>query len=64
LIKVGLVVCATTPGAGHGRDVTCALPRQSPAEVVSPMKNFVAPLGFTLLSVWVVMLFVLAHSTP
>ena len=28
------------------------------------MKNFVAPLGFTLLSAWVVVLFVLAHNTP
>jgi hypothetical protein len=29
------------------------------------MKNLIAPLGFTLLSAWVVMLFVLAsHGTP
>jgi len=28
------------------------------------MKKLVAPLGFTLLSAWVVVLFVLAHNTP
>jgi hypothetical protein len=37
---------------------------QSPAEDGSTMRNFVAPLGFTLLSAWVVVLFVLAHNTP
>jgi hypothetical protein len=39
-------------------------PAKSPAEDGFIMKNFVAPLGFTLLSAWVVVLFVLAHNTP
>jgi len=28
------------------------------------MKNFVAPLSFTLAAAWVVVLFVLVHSNP
>jgi hypothetical protein len=47
-----------------GRDVTCALsPAQSPAES-QPMNRFVAPLSFTLAAAWVLVLFVLVHSTP
>jgi hypothetical protein len=34
------------------------------AEEVDPMKNFVAPLTFTIAAAWVVVLFVLVHSTP
>ncbi|WP_268871672.1 hypothetical protein [Actinoplanes utahensis] len=33
-------------------------------KTVSIVKKLVAPLGFTLLSAWVVVLFVLAHNTP
>jgi hypothetical protein len=33
-------------------------------KTVSIMKNLVAPIGFTLLSAWVLVLFVLAHNTP
>jgi hypothetical protein len=29
-----------------------------------PMKNMIAPLSFTLATVWVVVLFVLVHSNP
>jgi hypothetical protein len=28
------------------------------------MKNFVAPLSFTIAAAWVVVLFVLVHGTP
>jgi hypothetical protein len=50
--------------AGAGRDVTCA-----PSIARSPngsliMKNFVAPLSFTIAAAWVVVLFVLVHGTP
>jgi hypothetical protein len=49
---------------GAGRDVTRAFPRPSSSESSSTMKNFVAPLTFTIAAVWVVVLFVLVHSTP
>jgi hypothetical protein len=43
----------------------CAL---SPAHVTTegspPMNRFVAPLSFTIAAAWVVVLFVLVHSTP
>ncbi|GAA4600270.1 hypothetical protein GCM10023107_52180 [Actinoplanes octamycinicus] len=54
------------PGSGHGRDVTCAQkPASHDAEGGSTMKNLIAPLGLTVLSAWVVLLFVLAsHNTP
>jgi hypothetical protein len=39
-----------------------------PSQVTSgsskTMKNFVAPLSFTIAAAWVVVLFVLVHSTP
>jgi hypothetical protein len=47
---------------GAGRDFTCALSPQAPAEKSSMMKNFVAPLSFTIAAAWVVVLFVLVHS--
>lgn len=32
--------------------------------MASTMKNLIAPLGFTVMTAWVVMLFVLASHTP
>jgi hypothetical protein len=58
-------VCAATPGCGGaGRDVTCALPIARVHRAESAMKNFVAPLSFTLAAAWVVILFVLVHGNP
>ncbi|GIE85077.1 hypothetical protein SAMN06264365_102352 [Actinoplanes regularis] len=59
-------MCAATPGGGHGRDVTCApqISLSHDAEGGSTMKNLIAPLGFTVLSAWVVLLFVLtSHNS-
>ncbi|GAA2668788.1 hypothetical protein Apa02nite_047550 [Actinoplanes palleronii] len=54
-----------TPWPGHGRDVTCAIRFSHDAEGSFLMKNLIAPLGLTVLSAWVVLLFVLAsHNTP
>ena len=48
-----------------GRDVTCVrVIAQSLQRKKSTMKNFVAPLSFTIAAAWVVILFVLVHSTP
>jgi hypothetical protein len=56
-------VCATTPGcAGAGRDVTLSASIASVNRAESAMKNFVAPLSFTIAAAWVVILFVLVHS--
>ncbi|GAA2646061.1 hypothetical protein Adu01nite_46150 [Paractinoplanes durhamensis] len=58
-------MCAATPGcAGAGRDVICALPSPVTERKLSAMKNFIAPLSFTLAAAWVVVLFVLVHSNP
>jgi hypothetical protein len=57
-------VPALSACGGFRPRVTTAPFAQSPAEDGSTMRNFVAPLGFTLLSAWVVVLFVLAHNTP
>ena len=59
-------MCAATPGTqGAGRDVT-RVRFPSPAIVVGVtiMSRFVAPLTFTIAAAWVVVLFVLVHSTP
>ncbi|WP_155123458.1 MULTISPECIES: hypothetical protein [unclassified Actinoplanes] len=38
----------------------CSLPARHAAEVGGPtMKNLIAPLGFTVMTAWVVLLFVL-----
>ena len=61
----GAVVCAHDDRErSAGRDVMCArLPTPaSPGRV--PMSRFIAPLTFTVAAAWVVVLFVLAHSTP
>ena len=50
--------------AGAGRDVTCAAHASHRAEEAPTMKNFVAPLSFTIAAVWVVVLFVLVHGNP
>ncbi|MFC3738940.1 hypothetical protein [Paractinoplanes deccanensis] len=42
----------------------CASIARHRAEVVLEMKNFVAPLSFTIAAVWVVVLFVLVHGNP
>jgi hypothetical protein len=50
---------------GAGRDVTLsAFHRQSSPSGSHAMKNFIAPLSFTLAAAWVVVLFVLVHSNP
>jgi hypothetical protein len=50
---------------GAGRDVTCAFTPPGHFSGRSPaMKNYVAPLSFTIAAAWVVVLFVLVHSTP
>jgi len=33
------------------------------AESSKPMKNFVAPLSFTIAAIWVVVLFILVHGS-
>jgi hypothetical protein len=38
--------------------------RRSPSGSSSIMKNFVAPLTFTIAAVWVVVLFALVHANP
>jgi hypothetical protein len=43
-------VCALSPSVTHGK--------------VNAMSKFVAPLTFTIAAAWVVVLFVLVHSTP
>jgi hypothetical protein len=42
----------------------CASTASHRAEVAPDMKNFVAPLTFTIAAVWVVVLFVLVHGNP
>jgi hypothetical protein len=49
---------------GAGRDVMCALPPPVTERKQLNVKNFVAPLTFTIAAVWVVVLFVLVHSNP
>jgi hypothetical protein len=44
------------------RDLRASIARVHRAE--SAMKNFVAPLSFTLAAAWVVLLFVLVHGNP
>jgi hypothetical protein len=58
-------VCAATPEReGAGRDVNlCAFPPPV-HRTESAVKNFVAPLSFTLAAAWVVILFLLVHSNP
>ena len=58
-------VRAATPmrGCRPRRDVRSK--RQSPTgSSVPTMKNMIAPLTFTVAAVYVIVLFVLAHSTP
>ncbi|BCJ45601.1 hypothetical protein GCM10010168_90190 [Actinoplanes ianthinogenes] len=61
-------MCAATSGerAWPRRDLrTAVTPASHDAEGGSTMKNLIAPLGLTVLSAWVVLLFVLAsHNTP
>jgi hypothetical protein len=58
-------VCAATLGCvGAGRDVNCALPSPVTERETSAMKNFIAPLSFTLAAAWVVVLFMLVHNNP
>jgi len=49
---------------GAGRDVTCAPSIARSPSGSTTMKNFVAPLSFTIAAAWVIVLFVLVHSTP
>jgi hypothetical protein len=46
------------------RHDVCAFPSQVIERKKLTMKNFVAPLTFTIAAVWVVVLFVLVHSNP
>ena len=48
---------------GAGRDVTCAENAGHQRKKL-PMKKLIAPLTFTFAAMYVVVLFVLAHSTP
>jgi hypothetical protein len=50
-------VLSLPPSAVQGRKVRC----ESPPE--PPMNRYVAPLGFTLAAVWVVVVFVLVSGT-
>ena len=56
-------MCAATPmrGCRPRRDVRVT-PAKSPQRKKPNMKNFVAPLSFTIAAAWVVVLFVLVHS--
>jgi hypothetical protein len=49
---------------GAGRDVTCAPSIARSPSGSTAMKNFVAPLSFTIAAAWVVVLFLLVHGNP
>jgi hypothetical protein len=40
------------------------LPSRQFTRAESAVKNFVAPLSFTIAAAWVIVLFVLVHSNP
>ena len=42
----------------------CAVPPPDATGKSAAMNRFVAPLSFTLAAAWVVVLFVLVHTTP
>jgi hypothetical protein len=50
-------------GCRPRRDLSASIASHHPREYVI-MKNFVAPLTFTIAAAWVVVLFVLVHSNP
>jgi len=45
------------------RDLSACPPSQF-TRAESAVKNFVAPLSFTIAAAWVIVLFVLVHSNP